>query len=49
MVYVDDGYYQANGADVLTAVSNTPPSAEIEGALWYQPSSNSLYLYDGTN
>ena len=49
MVYVDDGFYQANGADVLTAVSNTPPDDEIEGALWYQPNSNSLYLYDGTS
>ena len=49
MVYVDDGFYQANGADVLTAVSNTPPDDEIEGALWYQPNSNSLYLFDGTS
>ena len=48
MVYVDDGFYQANGADVLTRVSETPPGDEVEGALWYQPSTNSLYLYDGT-
>lgn len=51
MVYVEDGFYQANGADVLTKVSETQPTTEqsIDGALWYQPSTTSLYLFDGTN
>ena len=51
MVYVEDGFYQANGADVLTRVSNTQPTTvqSIEGALWYQPSTTNLYLFDGTN
>ena len=49
MVFVDDAYYQANGADTLTRVQNTPPSQEVEGALWYSPDANDLYLYDGTN
>jgi len=50
MVYVEDGFYQANGADVLTRVSETAPSTaqSIEGALWYQPSTTNLYLFDGT-
>ncbi len=50
MIYVEDGFYQANGADVLTRVSETTPSTaqSIEGALWYQPSTTNLYLYDGT-
>jgi hypothetical protein len=51
MVYVEDGFYQANGADVLTRVSNTQPTTvqSIEGALWYQPSTTNLYLFDGAN
>ncbi len=51
MVYVEDGFYQANGADVLTKVGETQPTTaqSIDGALWYQPSSTSLYLFDGTN
>ena len=48
MVYVDDAYYQTNGADVLTTVSNNQPEAEVVGALWYNPSTGSLFVYDGT-
>lgn len=47
MVYVDDAYYQANGADVLTKVQETQPAADVPGALWYQPSEDNLYLWDG--
>ena len=47
MVYVDDAYYQTNGADVLTTVSTTQPTTEVVGALWYNPSTGSLFLYDG--
>lgn len=48
MIYIDDGFYQTNGADILTAVSDTQPIYEITGALWWQPTTNSLYLNDGT-
>lgn len=49
MVYLDDGFYQANGADVLTRISNTQPIEQIEGALWYQPNTQSLYLFNGSS
>ena len=48
MVFVDDNYYQTNGADVLTVVSDTQPDGEVPGALWYNPSTGSLFIYDGT-
>ena len=48
MVYVDDNYYQANGADVLTVVSPNQPDSEVTGALWYNPTTGSLFIYDGT-
>ena len=47
MVYVDDAYYQANGADVLTKVQPTQPAPDVPGALWYNPDTNDLYIYDG--
>ena len=49
MIYIDDAYYQTNGADTLTRVQNTPPDNEVEGALWYNPDADDLYLWDGTN
>jgi len=48
MVFIDDGYYQTNGADVLTQVSNTPPADSVEGALWFDPDQNTFYVYDGS-
>ena len=48
MVYVDDNYYQSNGADVLTVVSPNQPDSEVTGALWYNPTTGSLFIYDGT-
>ena len=47
MIFVDDGYYQCNGADVLTVVQEDTPTGAVEGALWYQPSTESLYLWTG--
>lgn len=47
MIYVDDAYYQTNGADVLTRVSSTQPGSEVVGALWYNPDTGSLFVYDG--
>ena len=48
MVYVDDDYYQANGADQLTAVGETAPDDEVLGAFWYNPTTGTLFIYDGT-
>ena len=48
MVYIDDNYYQTNGADVLTVVSDTQPDGEVTGALWYNPVTGSLFIYDGS-
>ena len=48
MVYVDDAYYQTNGADVLTTVGPNQPTTEVVGALWYNPNTGSLFVYDGT-
>ena len=48
MVYVDDDYYQANGADQLTAVGETAPEDEVLGAFWYNPTTGTLFIYDGT-
>ncbi len=48
MVYVDDAYYQTNGADVLTRVQNTQPQPDVPGALWYNPDTDDLYLFDGS-
>ena len=48
MVYVDDAYYQANGADVLTRVQTEQPEPDVPGALWYNPDTADLYIFDGT-
>ena len=48
MVWIGGAFYQTNGADVLTVVSNTAPSDEVTGGLWYQPSTSSLFLWNGS-
>ena len=48
MVYVDDAYYQTNGADVLTKVQTNTPADDVPGALWYNPGTDDLYLFDGS-
>lgn len=48
MVYIDDAYYQTNGADVLTRVQSTQPEPDVPGALWYNPDTNDLYLFNGS-
>ena len=48
MVWLGGAFYQTNGADVLTVVSNSAPADEVTGGLWYQPSSSSLYLWNGS-
>ena len=47
-IWIDDGYYQTNGNDGLTAVGTVPPEEEVIGATWYNPSNGALYVYDGT-
>ncbi len=50
MVWCDDGFYQANGADGLTAVSETSPDdREVIGAQWWNTSNDSLYIWTGTS
>ena len=48
MVYVDDGFYQANGADGIPSFGSAPPNAEVIGALWFNTGNDSLYIWDGT-
>ena len=48
MVYVDDAYYQTNGADVLTKVQTDAPDLEVIGGMWYDPDADALYLWEGT-
>ena len=48
MVFVDDGYYQTNGADVLTKVQTEAPELEVIGGMWYDPNADALYLWEGT-
>ena len=47
MVWLNGDYHQTNGADQLTVISDTQPNTPVEGALWYQQSTQSLYLYTG--
>ena len=47
-VWLDDGYYQANGADGIPTVDATPPTQEVVGALWYNTGNSALYIWDGT-
>ena len=48
MVWIGGAFYQTNGADQLTVVSDNAPTDEVTGAFWYQPTTSSLYLWDGT-
>ena len=46
-IWVDDGFYQTNGGDGLPHVGENPPASEIPGSLWFNTSTQVLYLYDG--
>ena len=48
-VWLDDGYYQTNGADGIPTVDATPPNQEVVGALWYNTGNQSLYIFDGAS
>ncbi len=45
MVWDTNAYYQTNGADGLTAVSANQPTREVEGALWFNNLTQTLYIY----
>ena len=46
-VWIDDGFYQTNGADGLASVSETVPETEVAGSFWYNTSNSTLYIYNG--
>ena len=46
-IWMDDGYYQCNGADGIPTVSSSQPDKEVTGALWFNTGNQALYLYDG--
>jgi hypothetical protein len=47
-IWMDDGFYQTNGADGLPAFQEQPPETEVPGALWYNEVNGVLYIYSGT-
>ena len=51
-VWVEDDWYQTNGADGLAIITDTstPPSLEniVPGQFWWDRLNNILYLFDGT-
>jgi hypothetical protein len=47
-VWIDDGFYQTNGADGLASISETVPDSEVAGSFWYNTTNDTLYIYDGT-
>ena len=47
-VWLDDAYYQTNGADGIPTVDATPPTQEVIGALWYNTGNQALYIWNGS-
>ena len=48
-IWMDDGFYQTNGADGVPAFSDDPPTSEIPGSLWYNTNTGTLYIWDGSS
>ena len=48
-VWIDDGFYQTNGADGLPHIGENPPASEVPGSFWYNQTTDSLYIYTGTS
>ena len=48
-VWIDDDFYQTNGADGLPHIGDNPPSSEVPGSFWYNQTTDSLYIYTGTS
>ena len=43
-VWMDDGFYQTNGADGVAAVGDTPPNQQVNGSFWYNSTTSALYI-----
>ena len=52
MVYVDDDWYQTNGADGLPIVTEDAKAPEVDhpvpGQFWWDAGNNDLFIHDGT-
>ena len=48
-IWLDDGYYQCNGADGIPKVSSTQPAQEVPGSLWFNTGNSALYIWNGSN
>ena len=48
MVWVNDGFYQANGNDRYSVVSDDAPENPVAGQAWYNASTGAYYIYDGS-
>tara|TARA_R100001082_G_C4365728_1_gene161835 strand:- start:3990 stop:6029 length:2040 start_codon:yes stop_codon:yes gene_type:complete len=49
MVFINDDYYQANGADSLAVIASSAPTDPTTGGLWLNSTNNNLYLYNGSS
>jgi len=48
MVWVNDGFYQANGSERYSIVSDDVPENPISGQAWYNSATSVYYIYDGS-
>ena len=48
-VWIDDAFYQTNGADGLPHLGENPPTTEVPGAFWFNATTNTLYIYNGSS
>lgn len=48
MVWVNDGFYQTNGNDRYSVVSDTAPLDPVEGQTWYNSETGIYYVHSGS-
>lgn len=48
-VWIDDGFYQTNGADGVPVVGENPPTSQVPGSTWYNTVTGTFYLWDGSS
>ena len=48
MVWINDGFYQANGTDRFSSVGETIPEDPIQGQTWLDTDNYVYYIYDGS-
>jgi hypothetical protein len=48
MVWINDGFYQANGSNEFIAVGETAPTNPVKGEQWYNDSNGIYYIFDGS-